>query len=180
MSTCCGAILDPQLFRICYGSFSNVAAMPGVCHILIGLWELGVALTAIGFLIRHLPYLNPNSRLLPNTVLGSWDFVSKVGCRIGPCVRRRAPGIGLLSVGGGGGRTGPVGQQRPLELTLWCSRKRAFRNRSGTSFHAKLAIAPPRRRLQFESVQQASGHHHVSNTDIPCQVVPRVALVVGV
>jgi hypothetical protein len=34
--------------------------------------------------------------------------------------------------------------------------------------------------LQFEGVQQASGHHRVSNTDIPCQVVPRVALVVGV
>jgi hypothetical protein len=49
-----------------------------------------------------------------------------------------------------------------------------------TSFHAKLAIAPRGSRRQFEGLQQASGHHRVSNTDTPCQVVPRVALVVGV
>jgi hypothetical protein len=74
-----------------------------------------------------------------------------------------------------------TGQLRPLELTLWCSRKRTFRNRSGTSFHAKLAIVPPGgSRRQFEGLQHASGHHRVSNTDTPCQVVPRVALVVGV
>jgi len=56
-----------------------------------------------------------------------------------------------------------------------------FRNHSGTSFHAKSAIVPPGgSRRQFEGLQQPSGHHRVSNTDIPCQVVPRVALVVGV
>jgi len=40
---------------------------------------------------------------------------------------------------------------------------------------------PPREsRLQFEGLQQASGHDRVSNTDTPCQVVPRIASVVGV
>jgi hypothetical protein len=56
MSTACGVILDPQSFRIRYGTLVTVAAMPGVCRILIG---TGIALTAIGFVIRHLSYLNP-------------------------------------------------------------------------------------------------------------------------
>jgi hypothetical protein len=55
-----------------------------------------------------------------------------------------------------------------------------FRNRSGTSFHAKLAIVPQGSRLQFEGLQQASEHQHVSNADTPRQVAPRVALIVGV
>ena len=53
MSSGFGVILDPQWFRVKYGTPVNVAAMPGVCRILVG---VGVALTAIGFLIRHLPF----------------------------------------------------------------------------------------------------------------------------
>jgi hypothetical protein len=46
-----GVILDPQWFRMRYGTPVNLAAMPRACRVLLG---LGGTLAAVGFLMRHL------------------------------------------------------------------------------------------------------------------------------
>ena len=47
-----GVILDPQAFRLGYGTPLSIAAMPLVCRILLG---VGGTLVVLGFILRHLP-----------------------------------------------------------------------------------------------------------------------------
>ena len=53
MSMYLGVLLDPQWFRLQYGTPANLKAIPPVCRILTG---VGLALAALGFVLRHLPH----------------------------------------------------------------------------------------------------------------------------
>jgi hypothetical protein len=50
MSIYLGVILDPQWYRLQYGTLASFGAMPPVCRILSG---VGLALAGTGFVMQH-------------------------------------------------------------------------------------------------------------------------------